>query len=84
MNDIIDEEYLLQHLWKNNSEKIMRDILRRGKLLRNEPNLYEDIRSEHAHKYIRLYCIVLLLRPIERDNKRYKNTVNKMRQYLLR
>lgn len=84
MNDIINEGYLLQHLWKNNSEKIMEHISRRGKPLRNEINLCEGTQSEHAHKYIRLYCIVLLLRPIERDNKRHKNMVNKMRQYLLR
>lgn len=62
----------------------MEYILRRGKPLRNELNLCKDTQSERAHKYIRLYCIVLLLRPIERDNKRHKNMVNKMRQYLLR
>ena len=62
----------------------MECILRRGKLLRNELNLCEDTQSERAQKYIRLHHIVLLFRPIERDNKRYKNMMNKMRQHLLR
>lgn len=69
---------------KNNSEKIMAHILRRGKPLCNELNLCEGTQSERAHKHIGLYYIVLLLRPIERDNKRYRNMTNKVRQHLLR